>query len=148
MLMARYEFTIYQLIQKSLRPVNSHTSVRHYKFGEMTRLIFACLKHSAGLYRKSSEITAFIISHLDYPVSSEEKIIIRESVGKRLRRLRVQGKVIEVPQTKNTSDKHWKLSNWTELSTLWRPKILKPSTTPYPDDGLDDTHATNEIARF
>lgn len=127
-----------------ITPINTQTSVRMFKFGDITRFIFKCLKYACGEYRSSSEITAFVLTHLEHHVSTEEHKFIRESVGKRLRKLRAEGKIIEVPQAKSIFDKRWKLSNWTSLSAMGRPKKnIKPSTIQFPYDDLDDIRATN-----
>ncbi|MDO9150905.1 MAG: hypothetical protein Q7U33_05960 [Methylotenera sp.] len=127
-----------------IAPINTQTSVRMFRFGDITRLIFRCLKYASGEYRSTSEITAFVLTHLERNVSVEEHKFIRESVGKRLRKLRAEGKIIEVPQAKTIFDKRWKLSNWTSLSAMGRPrKNIKPSTTQFLYDDLDDIRATN-----
>lgn len=127
-----------------IAPINTQTSVRMFRFGDITRLIFRCLKYASGEYRSTSEITAFVLTHLEHNVSVEEHKFIRESVGKRLRKLRAEGKIIEVSQAKTIFDKRWKLSNWTSLSAMGRPrKNIKPSTTQFLYDDLDDIRATN-----
>lgn len=128
--------------------VNTQTAIRRFRFGDLTRLIYLCLKHANRSYPSTSEITAFAITHLERAISEDEQKIIREAIAKRLRKLRADGKVTEVPQAKTVFDKRWELSNWTALSTMGRPKKIKSSIAPSHDDGLDDSHATNGIIHF
>lgn len=128
-----------------ITPINTQTSVRLFKFGDITRLIFRCLKYASGEYRSTSEIAAFVITHLERNVSTEEHKFIRLSVAKRLKKLRTEGKILEVPQAKSVFDKRWKLSNWTILSAMGRPrKNIKSSVIQLLCDDLDDIRATNE----
>lgn len=132
-----------------IAPINTQTSTRMFRFGDITSLIFSCLKYANCEYRSTSEITAFVVTHLERSISVEEKKFIRDAVGKRLRKLRADGKVMEVPQAKTVFDKRWKLSNWTSLNIMGRPrKNTKPLTTPSPYDDLDDIRATNETDHF
>ncbi|MDP3742932.1 MAG: hypothetical protein Q8Q76_01150 [Methylotenera sp.] len=129
-----------------ITPINTQSSVRMFKFGEITRLIFRCLKYANTEYRSTSEITAFVVTHLERNISAEDHTFIRDAVGKRLRKLRAEGKVIVVSQAKTIFDKRWKSSKWTSFSHMGRPKRnIKPSTVQSPYDDLDDIHATNAI---
>jgi hypothetical protein len=127
-----------------IAPINTQTSARMFRYGNITSLIFSCLKYANCEYRSTSEITAFVVTHLERAISVEEQKFMRDAVGKRLRKLRADGKVMEVPQAKTIFDKRWKLSNWSSLSAMGRPrKNIKPSIIQFPYDDLDDTRATN-----
>lgn len=105
-----------------IAPINTQTAPRYLRHGEMTRLIFSCLKYAKGEYRTTSEIFAFIITHCSKKLPQEEQRLIRHSVQKRLVELRTKGRIAIVPQAKSNYEGRWQLANWPSLSPIGRPR--------------------------
>jgi len=98
-----------------IKPLKTQSSPRLLQFGEMTRLIFSCLKFAGGEFRLTSEIFAFVITNCRRKLTEDEQKYLRFRLGKRLVALRSKGLIKNVNQAKSNYEGRWELANWTPV---------------------------------
>lgn len=103
--------------------IKTQLSPRLMQYGEMTRLIFSCLKYANGESRSTSEIFAFIVTNCRRKLTDDEQKFLRFRLGKRLVTLRSKGSISIMNQEKSNSEGRWKLANWVP-ATHGRPKKI------------------------
>lgn len=106
-------------------PLKTQTSPRLLQFGEMTRLIFSCLKFAGGECRATSEIFTFITTNCRRKLTADESKHLRFTLGKRLVALHSKGFIKITNQAKSNFEGRWELANWTAPNTRGRPRKNK-----------------------
>lgn len=98
-----------------VEPIKTQMSVRKFKYGAITRLIFSCLKYAQKDIRTTTEIAAFVAEYYKVDIEKAEFLEIRMSVKYRLRKLSDEGKVKRVNKVDSNVEAHWQLSEWNGL---------------------------------
>lgn len=87
---------------QSIKPIASYPKILNLKWGQLTVMILDCLREANGIPVGSEFISDYVIAKSGLAVQGREALIaVRTSVGKRLKGLAADGKVIR-QHDKNT----------------------------------------------
>ncbi len=76
-----------------IAPIQTHTRCAATEYGEMSRLILACLKHAQGIPQSTTQVANFVIEQIGSIGHAVDYSDFRYRVRKRLQRLAREGHV-------------------------------------------------------
>lgn len=124
--------------------MKAECAVRQFEHGVVTRAIFASLRQAGLEPRSSSQIALYLCAIAQNNVGNEEFAEICNIVRHRLRALHREGKIEKLQCAQAGSEDFWKIKDWTELSTIGRPKKhpVMASKDQLSDEAIQDVHTT------